>query len=198
MSWQKPYIPVYFGGASDTAIDVAGKHADIYALWGETNGQVRGLTGRVRAAAAKHGRSPRFSLSLRPILAEIEEKAWARADEILDKARALQDKTGFRRTGAAVNSGSLRLLEVAAQGARLDKRLWTAIAAQTGARGNSTALVGTPEQVADALLDYYDLGITAFLIRGFEPLKDAIEYGRSLLPATRQLISARARTLAAG
>jgi alkanesulfonate monooxygenase len=191
-SWQTPHIPVYFGGASDAAIAVAGKHADIYALWGETHGQVRDLIGRVRAAAAKHGRSPRFSLSLRPILAETEEKAWVRADEILDRAKALLDRTGFRRASTPVNSGSLRLLEAAAQGVRLDKRLWTGVAALTGARGNSTALVGTPEQVADALMDYYDLGVTTFLIRGFDPLKDAVEYGRSLLPATRRLIAARA------
>jgi alkanesulfonate monooxygenase len=190
-SWQKPHIPVYFGGASDAAIAVAGKHADIYALWGETHAQVRDLIGRVRAAAAKHGRSPRFSLSLRPILAETEEKAWKRADEILERARALLDKSGFRRTSAPVNSGSLRLLEAAAQGVRLDKRLWTGVAALTGARGNSTALVGTPEQVADALVDYHDLGITTFLIRGFEPLKDAVDYGRSLLPATRHLLATR-------
>lgn len=197
-SWQQPHIPVYFGGASEAAIAVAGKHADIYALWGETHDQVRDLIGRVRSAAAKHGRSPRFSLSLRPILAETEEKAWARADAILEQARALLDKTGFQRTAPPVNSGSLRLLEAAAQGVRLDKRLWTAIAALTGARGNSTALVGTPEQVADALLDYHDLGVTTFLIRGFDPLKDAIEYGRSLLPATRHLLAARkARSIAA-
>src|ERR1700688_2047733 len=34
---QQPRIPIYFGGASDAAIAVAGKHADIYALWGETH-----------------------------------------------------------------------------------------------------------------------------------------------------------------
>jgi alkanesulfonate monooxygenase len=197
-SLQKPHIPVYFGGASEAAIAVAGKHADIYALWGETHAQVRDLIGRVRAAAAKHGRSPRFSLSLRPILADTEEKAWKRADDILERARALLDKTGFRRTNAPVNSGSLRLLEAAAQGARLDKRLWTGVAALTGARGNSTSLVGTPEQVADALADYHDLGITTFLIRGFEPLKDAVDYGKSLLPATRHLLATRtAKSVAA-
>jgi len=187
---QKPTIPVYFGGASDAAISVAGKHADIYALWGETHAQVAELIARVRAAAAKHGRSPRFSLSLRPIIAETEEKAWARADAILEQATALLDRTGFRRASAPVNAGSLRLLEAAAKGVRLDKRLWTGMAALTGARGNSTALVGTAEQVADALLDYHRLGVTTFLIRGFDPLNDAIEYGRSLIPATRHLLDA--------
>ncbi|MGK9230904.1 LLM class flavin-dependent oxidoreductase [Inquilinus limosus] len=192
-SVRTPHIPVYFGGASDAAIAVAGKHADIYALWGETHAQVRELTGRVRAAAAKHGRQLRFSLSLRPILAETEEKAWARADAILEQARAVQDQTGYRRTTEPANAGSQRLLAAAAQGPRLDKRLWTGIAALTGAKGNSTALVGTPEQVADALLDYYDLGVTTFLIRGFDPLDDAIDYGRELIPLTRKLVAERAR-----
>src|SRR3984957_13784713 len=69
---QQPRIPIYFGGASDAAIAVAGKHADVYALWGETHAQVREITARVRAAGAQHGRSVRFSLSLRPILAATE------------------------------------------------------------------------------------------------------------------------------
>jgi alkanesulfonate monooxygenase len=56
--------------------------------------------------------------------------------------------------------------------------------------------VGTPEQVADALLGYHDLGITTFLIRGFDPLEDAIAYGQDLLPLTRMLI-ARRRPVAA-
>jgi alkanesulfonate monooxygenase len=195
-SVQRPHIPIYFGGASDAAIAVAGRHADIYALWGETHAQVRELIGRVRAAASVHGRTLRFSLSLRPILADTEERAWARADAILERARALADKTGFKRAAPPANAGSLRLLEAAAQGPRLDKRLWTALAALTGAKGNSTALVGTPEQVADALVDYYDLGITTFLIRGFDPLQDAIDYGRELIPLTRRLVAQRAEAAA--
>ncbi len=78
------------------------------------------------------------------------------------------------------------MLEAASGGKVRDKRLWTEIAALTGASGNSTALVGTPEKVADALLDYWDLGITTFLIRGFDPLEDAIEYGRELIPRVRE------------
>jgi len=191
-----PHIPIYFGGASDAAVAVAGKHADIYALWGETHAQVRELTGRVRAAAAAHGRQIRFSLSLRPILADTEKAAWERADDILARAKALQENTGSKRNAPPANSGSLRLLEAAAQGTRLDKRLWTAVAALTGAKGNSTALVGTPEQVAEALLDYHDLGITTFLIRGFDPLDDAIDYGRKLIPLTRALIAERDRATA--
>ena len=189
---QQPHIPIYFGGSSDAAIPVAGKHADIYALWGETLAQVRQSIAGVRAAAAQHGRQVRFSLSLRPVLADTEEAAWKRADEIVERARAVREAAGLPTSGhTPPNAGSQRLLQAAAQGSRLDKRLWTGVAAVTGAAGNSTGLVGTPEQVADALLDYYDLGVSTFLIRGFDPLDDAIAYGRDLIPLVRERTARR-------
>ena len=144
----------------------------------------------------EHGRpTPRFSLSVRPILADTEEKAWAKAEEILARATALQDKTGYRKPADGhATAGARRLLALAEQGTRIDKRLWTEIAKLTGANSNTTALVGTPEQVAEVFGDYYDLGISHFLIRGFDPLIDAIEYGRELIPLTRKLIAERQAT----
>ena len=189
---QKPHIPIYFGGSSEAAIPVAGKHADIYALWGESQAQVREHISRVRAAAAKHGRQVRFSLSLRPVIADTEEAAWRRADAIVEQTKALRQKAGLSLVDhAPANVGSQRLLAAAAQSSRLDKRLWTGVAAVTGAQGNSTGLVGTPDQVAEALLDYYDLGVTTFLIRGFDPLDDALAYGRDLIPRVRERVAAR-------
>ncbi|MEI4488689.1 LLM class flavin-dependent oxidoreductase [Frigidibacter sp. MR17.14] len=189
-------IPVFFGGSSPAAIAVAGKHADTYALWGETYAQVAETIAAVRAAAARHGRDPRFSLSLRPILGRTEDEAWAKADRILARATELKGRgtTGIPRSytdrDAPANEGSRRLLAAAAQGERLDKRLWTGIAKLTGAAGNSTALVGTPDQVVDALLDYWRLGVSTFLIRGFDPLPDAIDYGRELIPRLRAAVAA--------
>ena len=188
---QRPHVPIYFGGASDAAIPVAGKHADVYALWGESLEQAAELTGRVRAEAAKHGRTVRFSVSFRPILAATEDAAWARAESILEETKRLRVEAGYARGGPQQSTGAQRLLAAAEKGARVDKRLWTAIARETGGRSNSTALVGTPEQVAEALLDYYELGVTTFLIRGFDPLEDAIDYGRELIPRTRELVARR-------
>ncbi|MFK5598360.1 LLM class flavin-dependent oxidoreductase [Methylobacterium sp. WL30] len=187
-------IPVFFGGASPAALDVAGRHADTYALWGETLDQVRDLIARVRAAAAPYGRNPRFSLSFRPILADTEAAAWTRAEAILARTKALRAARGLGPAATPQNEGARRLLAAAASGTRLDKRLYTAIAAETGAAGNSTALVGTPDQVAEALLDYHDLGVRTFLIRGFDPLEDAIGYGRDLLPAFRAQLANRSAT----
>jgi alkanesulfonate monooxygenase len=195
---QQPYLPVFFGGSSDEAIAVAGKHADVYALWGETLEQTAETIDKVREAAARHGRENhiQFSLSLRPVLARTEDEAWARADRILQAAKALrggvrQQFRTSRHEGAAPSVGAQRLLDAAAGGRVRDKRLWTEIAALTGAGGNSTGLVGTASQVAESLLDYHDLGVTHFLIRGFDPLEDAIEYGRDLIPLVRAAVAER-------
>ena len=84
-------------------------------------------------------------------------------------------------------------LAAAAAGERHDRALWTPLAAATGAAGNSTALVGTPETVAQAILDYIDLGVSTILIRGYDPYDDAIDYGRSLLPLVRAEVERRER-----
>ena len=93
--------------------------------------------------------------------------------------------------------GSQRLLAAAARGDVHDRCLWTPIAAATGARGNTTALVGSPETVAQALLDYHDIGVTTFLIRGYRPYDDAVDYGRELIPLVRQAIAERERARSA-
>ncbi len=138
------------------------------------------------------GRAPRFSLSVRPILADTEEKAWEKAETILERATALQDKTGYRKPrtvtrppapGGCWRWPSRARGSTSGCGPRSPKL--------TGANSNTTALVGTPEQVAEVFGDYYDLGISHFLIRGFDPLIDAIEYGRELIPLTRKLIAER-------
>jgi alkanesulfonate monooxygenase len=185
-------LPIFFGGSSPAALDVAGRHADVYALWGETQAQVREAVSTIRASAARYSRRPGFSLSLRPVIADTEEAAWKRADQIVERVRDLRVSVGAATEGhAPVNAGSQRLLETTKAGYRADTRLWTGVAAIAGAQGNSTGLVGTPEQVADAMLDYYDLGIDHFLIRGFEPLADAITYGRELLPLVHERVAAR-------
>ena len=43
-----------------------------------------------------------------------------------------------------------------------------------------------------SVLDYYDLGVRNFLIRGFDPLNDAADYGRALLPIAREKAARRA------
>ena len=138
-------------------------------------------------------------MSFRPILGPTEELAWERAHRILEATKENIDafRPRRRRGGWGLggtepeNVGSQRLLAAAAKGELHDRALWTPLAQATGAAGNSTALVGTPETVAQALLDYVDIGVTTILIRGYDPYDDAIDYGRYLLPLVREEVARR-------
>ena len=187
-SLQQPHIPVYFGGSSDEALDVAAKHADVWATWGEPLADVKRQIAVLHDRARPFGRQPGVSVSFRPILGSTEEKAWERAHEILERIKIVR---GDALVSEPDSVGSQRLLEAAREGHILDDRLYTAIAEVTGARGNSTALVGTPDQVAETLLDYYDAGCGTFLIRGYNPVEDAADYGRDLLPIVREEVRIR-------
>jgi alkanesulfonate monooxygenase len=191
---QKPYVPISFGGASAPAIEVAAKHADLYALWGETLDGTRDLVSRVSAAAARHGRKPKFSISIRAIVADTEEAAWNQARHIAEATREVGLWSAKSKVfggvapppEAAENEGSRRLLALVKQGEVLDERLFMGVAAATNAPGNTTAIVGTPEQVAESLLAYYEAGVTNFLFRGFDPRVDAADYGKALVPLLRE------------
>ena len=163
-------------------------------LWGEPLAETARFMAEIRDAAAPFGRTPTFSVSTRPILGRTEGEAWDRAHDILDRIR---DRAGGRAPRPPENAGSRRLLEAAARAELHDTCLWTPLAAATGAQGNSTALVGTPDVVARALLAYHDLGATSLLIRGYDPLPDAVEYGRELIPRVRELVAERERERAA-
>jgi alkanesulfonate monooxygenase len=198
---QDPRITLYFGGSSEAAYRVGGKHADTYALWGEPLAETKQQIDSVREAARGAGRPgvPGISVSFRPILGPTEELAWERAHRILastkDNVTAFRAQWGAKSWGLGgdqpQNVGSQRLLAAAAKGELHDRALWTPLAAATGAGGNSTALVGTPETVAQALLDYVDIGVTTLLIRGYDPYDDAIDYGRYLLPLVREEVARR-------
>jgi alkanesulfonate monooxygenase len=190
-------IPLYFGGASGAAALVAARHCDVYALWGEPLAAVRARIADIREKASAFGRRPRISVSLRPIIAPTEARAWERARGIL--ARVMEARPGVVGEGAGIRPqavGARRLVEFAREAEVHDKRLWTPIAGAMGGAGNTTALVGTPEQVAESLLDYYDIGCTTLLIRGFDPLNDALDYGRELIPLVRAEVARRDRAAA--
>jgi alkanesulfonate monooxygenase len=183
---QQPHIPIYGGGGSDAAVRALAPHVDVFMLWGEPLKETAVFMDRVRQEAALSGRDPTFSLSTRPILAATEGEAWDRGKTILE--RVLHNRGGAPAPQRQ-NVGSKRLLQAAAEAEVHDTCLWTPLAVATGAAGNSTALVGTPETVAKAMLEYYKLGATSLLIRGYDPRPDAVQYGEELIPRLRELVS---------
>ena len=190
----QPHIPISFGGSSDIAYDVAAQHAELYALWGEPLADVKEQIAKLRLAAEKHNKpTPRVSLSVRLIIGETEDLAWK-------KARLIQETLAknFQPQANRINgTGTERLLAAAERGERHDKALWLSTATAVGATHDSTALVGTPDTIIESLLDYYDAGVSAFLNRGYDPLHDALEYGRLIIPEVRAEVERREKQKAA-
>ena len=156
------------------------EHCDVYAIYGEPLKETSERIADFRQRTAKFGRTPGFNVSFRPIIAPTEGQAW-------DKARrVLYDIENAGLPKRAQDKSAERMLKIAERGDVHDERLWLPIAKATGAKGNTTCLVGTPRQVADAILRYYRLGVSSFLIRGFDPLEDTTEFGRELIPMVKQ------------
>ncbi len=135
-SAQQPRIRLYFGGSSEAAYRVGGKHADTYALWGEPLAETKQQIDSVNEAAKNAGRTdtPGISVSFRPILGPTEELAWERAHRILETTKeniaAFRAQWGAKSWGLGgdnpQNVGSQRLLAAAAKGELHDRALWTA------------------------------------------------------------------------
>jgi alkanesulfonate monooxygenase len=192
-------IPISIGGSSDEAFRVGGENADIFSFWGEPLADIRAQIERVHDIARAAGRTtlPRIWVTFRPIIAATEELAWQKAYDHVSKIERTYQGGGFplgRSAGAPQNVGSQRLLDFAAKGDVYDRALWTRTAAATNATGASTALVGTPETVAAAILDYIDLGADLISIRGYDTLADAVDYGQHVIPLVRQELAHREAT----
>jgi alkanesulfonate monooxygenase len=179
---QEPHPPLFFGGASDGALEMGARLCDVYAIYAEPLASTHERMVQFRARAAAFGRTPGFNVSVRPIIAPTEGAAWDKANKIL---AGMTGKKGWSRQEAMsgpVDNAGRRLMSFALESDIHDERLWMPIARATGALGNTSCLVGTPEQVADAILKYYRLGIGSFLIRGFDPFNDTVDFGRELIP----------------
>lgn len=192
-------IPISFGGSSDIAYDIAVRHADLYSLWGEPLAGVKEQINKLKKAAeAANKPQPQVSLSVRLIIGPTEQLAWQRAQQILAD---IQQNPTFQNNGSLSGHkikgvGSQRLLAAAQQGDRHDRALWMPTASAVGAYGDTTALVGTPDTIIAALLDYVDLGVTTFLNRGYDPIYDTVDYGRYIIPAVRAEAAKRNKQIA--
>ena len=190
-------IPISIGGQSDEAFAVGGAKADIFSFWGEPLADLRAEIDRVQGLARAAGRTtlPRIWVTFRPIVAETDELAWEKAHEYVTRIAANFAKVRpLFAQGTPQNEGSRRALAFADRSELYDRALWTKTAAVTNAAGASTALVGSSETVAAAILDYVDQGASLVSIRGYDTLTDAVDYGRHVLPLVRQVLAHRKAT----
>ncbi|CAG9182607.1 Methanesulfonate monooxygenase [Cupriavidus laharis] len=184
---QRPHPPVYFGGSSAAAHELAGEQVDTYLTWGEPPADVALKLADVRRHAECHGRTVKFGIRLHVIVRETEAAAWAAADDLISRldddtvARAQavfakMDSEGQRRMAALHAGGSNRTREAL----EISPNLWAGVGLVRGGAG--TALVGDPHQVAERIREYAELGIDTFVLSGYPHLEEAYRFAELVFP----------------
>ncbi|MER3494265.1 MAG: alkanesulfonate monooxygenase, FMNH(2)-dependent [Mastigocladus sp. ERB_26_2] len=180
---QKPHPPLWFGGSSPIAQQIAAKHVDVYLTWGEPPEQVAEKIASVRRLAEAEGRTLRFGIRLHVIVRETETQAWDAANDLIryvddeaiakaQQAYSRMDSEGQRRM-RDLHNGSREALEIS-------PNLWAGIGLVRGGAG--TALVGDPDTVAKRILEYTELGIDTFIFSGYPHLEEAYRVAELLFP----------------
>ncbi|MFH9955833.1 LLM class flavin-dependent oxidoreductase [Streptomyces roseolus] len=188
-------VPLYFGGASPAAEEVAARQADVQLLWGEPPAAVAARVTRLRERARAAGRTVRFGLRLHVISRDTAAEAWSEADRILagfdpEAVRASQERfAGMDSTGQARMTA---LHGGVADAARLTvaPNLWAGIGLVR--EGAGTALVGSHDEVAARLAEYRALGIDEFVLSGYPHLEEAYRIGEEVAPRLRALTGTEA------
>ena len=185
----RPYPPVFFGGSSGPAHELAAAQVDTYLTWGEPPAEVQKKLADVRERAAAHGRRLRYGIRLHVIVRETEDEAWRAAGELLselDEATVAaaqarfksMDSVGQRRM-AELHGGQFNKADVR-QGLEISPNLWAGVGLVRGGAG--TALVGSPQQVADRIREYADLGLEYFILSGYPHLDEAHRFAELVFP----------------
>ncbi|MBB3292740.1 alkanesulfonate monooxygenase [Mitsuaria sp. BK045] len=197
----RPYPPVFFGGSSGPAIELAAEQVDTYLTWGEPPAAVAEKLGEVRQRAQAKGRRLEYGIRLHVIVRETEEEAWAAAGDLVkhldeDVIAAAQakfaamDSVGQRRM-AELHQGRFNKDDIRS-GLEISPNLWAGVGLVRGGAG--TALVGNPQQVADRLKEYAALGLEYFVLSGYPHLEEAYRFAELVFPllplALREKLSA--------
>ncbi|AXI39345.1 MAG: alkanesulfonate monooxygenase, FMNH(2)-dependent [Bacillaceae bacterium] len=180
---QKPYPPVFFGGSSLAGQQVAAKHADVYLTWGEPPKQVAEKLNQVKKLAEEQGRTVRFGIRLHIIVRETDEEAWQAAERLIkyvDDETVAQAQKVFDRFDSVGQRRMSDLVKRDRKSLEISPNLWSGIGLVRGGAG--TALVGSPETIAERMKEYADLGIETFILSGYPHLEEAYRTAELLFP----------------
>jgi alkanesulfonate monooxygenase len=180
---QHPHPPLYLGGSSPAALEVAAEHIDVYLTWGEPPALVAEKIATVRKLAEAKGRTVRFGIRLHVIVRETAEEAWKAANDLIkyvDKETIARAQSGLAKFDSEGQKRMASLVKDNFNTLEISPNLWAGIGLVRSGAG--TALVGDPATVAQRMLEYADLGIESFILSGYPHLEEAYRVAELLFP----------------
>jgi alkanesulfonate monooxygenase len=180
---QRPHPPLYFGGSSPAAHDLAAEHVDVYLTWGEPPKDVALKVSEMKKRAAAFGRTLRFGIRLHVIVRDTSDEAWRAANDLLkyvDDRTIAAAQAAFQRLDSEGQRRMVALHQGRRENLEVSPNLWAGVGLVRGGAG--TALVGSAEVVAERMLEYHELGIDTFILSGYPHLEEAYRTAESLFP----------------
>ena len=176
-------LPLYFGGLSEEARAVAAEFADVYLMWPDTEAEVANIVGDLSRRADAHGRTLTFGYRVHVVVRETERAARAAAAALVDglddaHGTAIRQRSLDATSRGVARQGELR--DHADGDGYVEPNLWTGIGRARS--GCGAAIVGTPEQAAEKLQRYVDLGISSFILSGYPHEEECQRFGELVLP----------------
>lgn len=169
---------IYVGGSSQKAAHVAAKFADCWLRLADTPRRLKSEL----APFLAEGRAVGLRLSI--IARETREEALRAAHALLASAPTTQRKRNERRFVEATDSVSVRGVLRLADDEWPTPTLWTGAVRTLGA--TAVALVGNYQEVADAIIDFKQVGVSQFILLGWPGFEEMKRFGNFVLPLVRE------------
>lgn len=171
-------IPVFQGGNSVAAREMAARQSDFYFMNGAPLESLREHITHVRALAAQQNRTVRFAVNAFVIARPTEEQARAVLEDIIENA----DTEIIERFRKNVQQAGQATSEK--KGMWSDSRFEDLIQFNDGFK---TGLIGTPQQIAERIVALAKIGVD-MLLTGFLHYEDELmEFGQQVIPLVQRL-----------
>jgi len=179
VSSERPSPEIFLGGNSELAEQLAIKHANCLWRFADTPDNLRSRIPQITAQGIEVGLL--VSILARPTREAAVRDACAMIQSL--SAKQAFGKEFAQKTDSVAYRSTLELAEKN-KSDWLTPWLWTGAIPYLGSP--AIALVGGPEEISSALMEYKELGISQFLFMGWPDLDEMTFFGQEILPLVRE------------
>jgi alkanesulfonate monooxygenase len=172
---------IFLGGNSELAEQLAIKHANCLWRFADSPENLRSRVPQITAQGVEVGLL--VSILARPTREAAVHDAYEMVRSLTEKQPKAFGKEFAERTDSVAYRSTLELAEKN-KSDWLTPWLWTGAIPYLGSP--AIALVGGPEDIASAIMEYKSVGISQFLFMGWPDLEEMTFFGREVLPLVRE------------